>query len=974
MLPSLFVHHLRSTYCSKIQRSVEEVMHCTTSTSAMNSVETDSDSDSDIAFPAVDFSGVDFDQQPASADSGAATEDVVLLEEPWERRAAIHGDFSAFPCTASNERVSSLAEMMAAGQYLDVLSSSATAHELFANSPLTSSENDTVRNALCQRVITMGQESCLACLELELVGIAALNLFLQCNYTGPSLDKGADQGVNPHSCFASTLQAKDNCSTEADSSADACKNAVLAELSVDGTWPCPVSHNPYFLLLARSILSSLTGAPDWTHRDSSITATSMIDEKSAMRMRSNASCWKGVTLWSARAAVAHERLLQAREPTSTLWDEVEAAFETCQTQLISSPSEQPQEAATVCLEFGLAEHHFDRPKKGKGSFQQAQKHSGLEVEVTGAIGKRTKFQQEATAQMLVRAKSSAVVVVESTPPHSDAAGGSAAQKEGIVKEQLIEHPEDGILLEKIKFDDEKEHEIQELNILDQAILLALCLDVKNSNPADGLTGEEMGAFLARVLDHHDDWMVYSTALLERSWLEFERSHARERSILQMQALADQHTNRLTITQSTRESVESSAPVQERLRYLHRIVYPPRWYMIQDLAERYAALGIVTSAAELFTEIELWDSVVECYRRAGRVAYAEEIVRNRLTISETPRMWAALGDLTKGPAHYERAIELSKGRYSDAYLALGEYHAGKRNLEQAAYNFEKALKVRPLTPAAWFRLGTISMQLSRWETALRAFSEVVLQEPEEADAWANIAAIHMHNKQPSEAYPALNESLKYKRSNWRVWVSKLYTCLDLEKYDEAVQACNVLLDLRAEKQQSEGIPPLEKKCVRAVVGGTLKKFHASRGDEVALDSWRRTLSRVHALLDRMSTGDNPESWVFETMAFLHEQTGQESERILETLMKEYRSLQANAAWEKDNQLVKKICQTVSHIASIHINENSRQSLTKARFVVRGVIQSVRSVRPDDNALPQEFLQLERLLEDVTQKLKENQENQ
>jgi hypothetical protein len=73
--------------------------------------------------------------------------------------------------------------------------------------------------------------------------------------------------------------------------------------------------------------------------------------------------------------------------------------------------------------------------------------------------------------------------------------------------------------------------VKHLTVLDQTILLALCLDVKNSNPDDGLSGEEMKAFLARVLDHHDDWMVYSTALLE-SWLEFEQNHGRERAILQ----------------------------------------------------------------------------------------------------------------------------------------------------------------------------------------------------------------------------------------------------------------------------------------------------------------------------------------------------------------------------------------------------------------------------------------------------------
>ena len=41
-------------------------------------------------------------------------------------------------------------------------------------------------------------------------------------------------------------------------------------------------------------------------------------------------------------------------------------------------------------------------------------------------------------------------------------------------------------------------------------------------------------------------------------------------------------------------------------------------------------------------------------------------------------------------------------------------------------------------------------------ALKAFSEVVQQQPDEAEAWANVAAVHMHEKRPAEAYPALVE--------------------------------------------------------------------------------------------------------------------------------------------------------------------------------------------------------------------------
>ena len=47
----------------------------------------------------------------------------------------------------------------------------------------------------------------------------------------------------------------------------------------------------------------------------------------------------------------------------------------------------------------------------------------------------------------------------------------------------------------------------------------------------------------------------------------------------------------------------------------------------------------------------------------------------------------------------------------------------------------------------------------WPTALKAFTKVVQQESEEGDAWANVTVIHMYNKEPSEAYPALNENIE-----------------------------------------------------------------------------------------------------------------------------------------------------------------------------------------------------------------------
>jgi tetratricopeptide (TPR) repeat protein len=916
----------------------------------------------------IDFGSVDFDA--SHADNSISNNQQLLQAEKLFWFGAYEQLYNTDTMVLISEDVRNLGLLLANGQYADALRSP-SAQRFFAACSAVKCE--TVL-ACVQKTVLETATSVETCVELELIGIAALNLFLQANYTGPSLAEARHYAeladINPHECFRAQLNYNAQETNEAkaprltDSKTNAkYQNAVLSELAVDGDWPSQVCQYPYFLLLARAMLMTLANPNqlDWTKQ--SLLEVDNAKDAAPSEMAQCSRQLVSARIWSARAAVAHGRLLTARKPSATLYKEVDAQYESIVTSLHIGSKKPDVHAATILLERGLAEHHFDRPGQGKQWFLLAKNYSGLQVQVTGAIGKRTKFQQEATAQYLVKATSS----VATEEGQFNNGNLSNEQKESeLVKRQMIGHSEEEILLDRIRFDDDDENKITHLSVLDQTILLALCLDVKNNNPSDGLTAEEMGAYLARVLDHHEDWMVYATGLLERSWLEFERSHGRERAILQMQALADQHTERLTITQSTRQSIDESAPVQERLKRIHCVVYPPRWSMIQDLADRYANLGVVTSAAELFSEIEMWGDAVDCYKRAGKVHLAESIVRERLQVQETPHMWSALGDLTNDPEHYRKAIEVSKGRYSAAYVALGAYYFEKKDLTMAAENYESALKIRPLMAHVWFRLGTISMQLGDWDTALRSFSEVVQQEPEEAEAWANVAAVHLHNKQPAEAYPALNESLKYNRNNWRVWISKLYTCLDLGKFNEAIQCCNMILNCRGSRQASDGVPELEEKCVRAIVGGALKLFHESRDEPVAMESARRMLSRTYELLNRIASTSDAQPWVFETLVFFHAQIGQD-DLVLENLMKEYRLLTSVQGWETNDLQIRKVCGVVSHVCLMLTAQGGREGLTKAKLLARGVVKKIEIVRPDDPTLPAEVKSLNEALNEISEKL-------
>jgi tetratricopeptide (TPR) repeat protein len=754
-----------------------------------------SDDERDLAFASIDLSGVNFDDTVTHSVVLAPHDEIALRMEqellfPTE---IFQVDDDENFLNDSLLRLKVVSEQIKTGKYIECLKRESAKWFLedisvcsTGTSPSALSAEVSVAYQIRDQVWKRAK-SVAACVEMEFLGIAALNLFQQVNYTGPALDDNLlgttaetpFASIDPHECFVQSLLHSTPPSADPPVSAAIQEekkelltapkrnvhyhNRVLSEIAVEGQWPSQVCQVPYLLLFARSVLLPLANPKQSYWSSNELTSSTSGEQCPPSELVAISPYLKGARVWSVRAAVAHERLLQIRGPTMTLWKEVDAMFEPCRVDfcgsvnIASASSAERRKAATIMLEWGLAEYHFDRPKGGRLSFLKAMEYSGLTVEVTGAEGKRTKFQQKATAQMVVRASSlqpSNVVVQQGATENGLEA--EAIDDKQHIKSQMIEHSEEEILWERIRFTDDKENQIPPLTILDQSILLALCLDVKNNNPVDGLTAEEMGAYLARVLDHHDDWMVYATALLERAWLEFERSHGRERAILQIQALTDQHTNRLTITQSTRKSIEESATAEERLAHIHSIVYPPRWAMLRDLAERYAALGVVTTAAEIFTEIELWDEVVECYRRAGKENIAEKIVRERLAVAETPRMWTALGDLTQDPTHYERAIELSNGRFSNAFTALGRYYFDKEEFQRSLDYYEKALKIQTLAPAIWFRVGTISMKLEKWDKALQAFSVVVQQEPEEADAWANVAAVHMHNKKPAEAYPALVE--------------------------------------------------------------------------------------------------------------------------------------------------------------------------------------------------------------------------
>ena len=102
----------------------------------------------------------------------------------------------------------------------------------------------------------------------------------------------------------------------------------------------------------------------------------------------------------------------------------------------------------------------------------------------------------------------------------------------------------------------------------------------------------------------------------------------------------------------------------------------------------------------------------------------------------------------------------------------------------------------------------------------------------------------------------------------------------------------LINLKARRNSSDDIPTLEEKVIRAIMGGTLHTFRDARAssDKIALDSSKRTLTRLRDLLDQLKSSTKSESWLYEISATFNEEMGL-MEYVLDDLMKEYRTLQS-----------------------------------------------------------------------------------
>ena len=614
-----------------------------------------------------------------------------------------------------------------------------------------------------------GSSSPLSSFQILALGVAALHAFIQVNYTGPYLPFDSLDLV-PRSLRSKAW----------------IRSVLLDSLAVDGERPYHLTPHTYFLVIAAVLLNRPSPLPT--------------------------APW-----WRARVNFLHQRILG--DHSATLHDKIYSAMNSARAAVDSRDRDTK---ARHSIEQGLILTYYGKDKNALEMFETAGAEVGLEWALTGALGRRTKFQTFDISQLVVLAKGRdrETTEVSDTPKPAtlDLNDDTLLERISFTTVEKLA-PTTSIPASLSSIDPSSP---SPLHPLDSTILLALTTCIKNTNPADGLTTEEMAPYAARVLSHPQNWTVHTQALLLRSRLEKSRARTIQRSVFQLQALVDQLVDQISPSADAPKGSflpkpsdpAETASTRVRLAFAWQLMLPSRWELEAELAARWISIGALKTALEIFERLEMWDQVAICWAGTGRQDKASQVLQEQLVSNPTDaKLWSLLGDVEKNPAHWEKAWEVSGHRYAGAKRALGSYYFEQKQYIEAKTAFEQSLKINPLNHAAWFTMGCSCLELSAFEEACTAFSRCVSLDSQDSESWSNLATGLLKLNRKRDAWQALKQATAGNYENWKIWQNYMFVSIDVGEFPEAIRSMKRVIDVLGAKK-GEGC--LDEEVVEIVV--------------------------------------------------------------------------------------------------------------------------------------------------------------
>jgi len=697
---------------------------------------------------------------------------------------------------------------------------------------LNTQDEEDLKDVILQKVkecIEEGKESHISC---ALLGISCLQIFIQANWTGPSLN------CESLGLLGQLLNSKE------------LNNRSLDALQIDGEVLYHFVKYPILLLVAHTIL---------------------IEARDLLKQ------YRTIHLWAVKCLASYTTVVE-KTCASLLHTFQDVSEEVEEMQLLDAlPSDITAEFFMECSHLYLQFYDYDKMKQ---CMQKAKEVLGIDISLSSALGKRTRFQQTALPQMKLDIS---INQERNVPVKTQGEATKDLPTDVVLDEETV--------LPHVKFLDSDALAKTDLSVMDQAYIISTCAQLQRTRPKDVFTPEEMMPFIEAVLRSPQKWSIQNKSLFLRSVLEMNAARKAERAMSQLEEL--------------NKSVMKDAPKGiNRVQHVHCINLQPLWETERALAQFFIGLGCNDSALEIFIRLQLWDDVIGCYSRLGRHGKAEEVIREQLKIKETPTLYCMLGDATMDHQHYVKAWNLSKERSARSQRSLGLYYLRKQQMEECIEPFQRSLKLNQLQPNIWFSLGCACMTLKNMEGAARALQQCVALDPENAQAWSNLSSAFIRLGQLPKAYKALQVATGLSYNNWRIWQNFLLVTADIGAFDELIHCCHRLVDLKRKDLDIEALQVL----VRAV----LEDMDDYRGMPVG-----RLLPKLFELFGHITSQitDNPAIWSLYADLSLSKETAQDSEKALHHLYKSHRCYLQNHQWEKNVSKIPEVMHVTARLFDV-----------------------------------------------------------
>lgn len=259
----------------------------------------------------------------------------------------------------------------------------------------------------------------------------------------------------------------------------------------------------------------------------------------------------------------------------------------------------------------------------------------------------------------------------------------------------------------------------------------------------------------------------------------------------------------------------------------------------------------------------------------------------------------------------KAWEKSGSRFARAMRSLAAHYYRLDKHQDAIDCYQKALEINPLFTNSWFVMGCAAMHVEHWEVATAAFNRVVNIDPDNAEAWTNLASVLIRTKRKVDAWRALREALKSMFDNFKIWENYLYTCVDIGEFEECLLAIRRLVDIRCEKTRN--VDQFLDAQVIEILIVAMKDGKLDRSGNPA----SRLITKMQELLEYVSSKITLTSELWKLFASLYVLSG-DYRKCLETLTKRSNYWMDHAELNMDVAVFKNAVEAVVDLADAYKN--------------------------------------------------------